>query len=99
MPSFLLPLVLIRDYRYLSIAFCFLPNNYKCKICPLKVDFKNDYFRYKKELITCEKRHNGALDFLCALCNKKFISKKKLDLHMRVHTGEKPFFCPLCHFR
>lgn len=37
--------------------------------------------------------------FVCTVCEKAFIEKEKLKMHMNVHTGEKPYKCNMCDFR
>ena len=34
--------------------------------------------------------------FPCLLCDKAFVYKNHLEIHMRVHTGERPYACTLC---
>ncbi|XP_047478197.1 longitudinals lacking protein, isoforms H/M/V-like isoform X25 [Penaeus chinensis] len=41
-------------------------------------------------------RHRG---HVCAICNKAFETRYKLERHQRTHTGEKPYACPYCPHR
>ncbi|XP_017118547.2 zinc finger protein 675 [Drosophila elegans] len=42
-------------------------------------------------------RHTGKKDFICNLCDRRFVSIHLLNLHKRVrHLGEQPFKCRFC---
>jgi hypothetical protein len=40
--------------------------------------------------------HSTFRPFVCAVCNKGFLSSSKLKQHFNVHTGERPFKCKHC---
>ena len=40
------------------------------------------------------KNHNKP--YICEVCEKGFISKRRLEMHMNTHTGKKPFTCYCC---
>lgn len=40
--------------------------------------------------------HNDTPNFSCESCEKKFKSKKNLNLHIQTHSMEKPFKCETC---
>lgn len=40
--------------------------------------------------------HNNERDFKCLVCNKAFLVRWDLDLHMRSHTDARPYICDIC---
>lgn len=69
-------------------------NKYKCDTCEKTFKAPAGLRRHKyKNHTTVEKR------FACTICDKAFVEKDKLKMHINVHTGEKPFKCNMCDFR
>lgn len=40
--------------------------------------------------------HTDERPFSCKLCDKRYVSRYGLKIHLHVHTKEKPFKCELC---
>lgn len=40
--------------------------------------------------------HRGEKPYKCSVCEKSFIDRSSLNVHMRYHVGEKPFICSVC---
>lgn len=58
-----------------------------CRICGetfSSATLREEHFDNSHRAVTCE------------VCNKGFISKSYLNMHMRVHTKEKPHSCHIC---
>lgn len=34
----------------------------------------------------------------CPTCNKRFLRKAHLNVHMRIHEGIRPYTCDICNF-
>lgn len=64
---------------------------HECEFCHVR--FKS-YSGMKAHKI----KHTGSL-FQCSVCDKKFISKHTLEVHIQRHIGEKQFSCSQCPMR
>ena len=42
------------------------------------------------------KIHNGDRKFKCKICDKRFVQKNGMIVHMRSHTNERPYKCDIC---
>lgn len=62
-----------------------------CEICGQHFSTRTKLNEHKKKsLDCCTKQYN------CTTCDKAFITKFKLKLHVRSHTKETPFECKIC---
>ncbi|XP_037798493.1 zinc finger protein 771-like [Penaeus monodon] len=64
---------------------------YACPYCPYRAALVQSMARASAAV-----RHRG---HVCAICNKAFETRYKLERHQRTHTGEKPYACPYCPHR
>ena len=63
---------------------------YQCDICGNYFGLEASFKQHMKLKHTGEKKHK------CTLCDKAFVIKCELKLHMLKHTGEKPHQCTEC---
>ena len=69
-------------------------NAFKCDKCDKTFKTPAGMRRHKtRHLAVIPKR------FVCTVCEKAFVEKDKLNMHMNIHTGNKPFKCNICDFR
>ena len=42
------------------------------------------------------RKHTGDKPYLCSYCERAFILKDSLKIHLRAYTGDNPYQCSLC---
>ncbi|CRK87611.1 CLUMA_CG001407, isoform A [Clunio marinus] len=65
---------------------------------PYSCSFCNQSFKTQRSLkfhTVCY--HQPEVKVKCPACDKSFVNKSYLKMHMQYHTGEKNFTCSLCH--
>lgn len=55
--------------------------------------------KYKSELVEHQKsNHSEHLDHQCKMCERKFKTSKRLEIHMKIHQDSKIIIiCEICH--
>ncbi|GIY38803.1 hypothetical protein CEXT_183411 [Caerostris extrusa] len=61
---------------------------YFCTLCPYSTPFQ-------QQIESHQDSHSDNLDFTCAICQRKFSTRKDLEIHYRSHS--KVFPCSVCN--
>ncbi|XP_050095454.1 zinc finger protein with KRAB and SCAN domains 7-like [Anopheles aquasalis] len=64
--------------------------DFNCDICAIKLDSVRALRIHRKNHVPATKLWS------CELCEKKYVTKNLLEVHMNTHTGERPYQCTVC---
>ena len=64
----------------------------KCRYCLLEINNPEERQRHEAN----HAQNDGAMRFVCTICDKRFRAKGHLNKHARIHSGEKPYVCEEC---
>lgn len=81
------------EANYFMRTFYIGERPYVCDQCGISYAHPNGLSKHKMSI------HQGIRPHACQVCDKRFITKMRLNEHLVIHTGEKSFLCDQCDKR